>query len=97
MLKDVVAVEHVRDYVLRIEFEDGVVGEVDIAAAIAFDGVFEPLKDVGRFAEVQLDAEGGTIFWPTGADLVPDVLYALVSGSPLPAFEPGADAKRDVG
>jgi hypothetical protein len=36
------------------------------------------------FAAVRVDPELGTICWPNGADLDPDVLYALVRGEPAP-------------
>jgi hypothetical protein len=37
--------------------------------------MFEPLRDVAYFARVAVDAELGTIVWPNGADLAPDVLH----------------------
>jgi len=84
MLKDVVEVRPTGAHRLYLRFEDGVAGEVDVADLIAFDGVFAPLRDERRFAEVRVNRELGTICWPNGADLDPDVLYAQVSGEPVP-------------
>ncbi len=39
MLKDVVGVEATGEYRLRVEFEDGVAGEVDVAALDAVMGL----------------------------------------------------------
>jgi hypothetical protein len=83
MLKDVVAVEALEPYRLRVTFEDGVSGEVDLAALVAFEGVFAPLRDPERFRAVRVAPEAGTIVWPGGADLDPDVLYAIVTGVPV--------------
>ncbi|MFM7192421.1 MAG: DUF2442 domain-containing protein [Microcystaceae cyanobacterium] len=43
-----------------------------------FTGVFEPLKNPEYFAQVKVNPELGTIQWPNGADLDPDVLYAAL-------------------
>ncbi len=83
MLKDITHVEGRHGYVLRIRFEDGVEGEVDIAKLITFEGVFAELRDRKKFALVKVDTELGTIVWPNGADLDPDVLYAHICGTPL--------------
>jgi hypothetical protein len=90
MLKDVVEARVLGDHRLWLRFEDGIVGEVDFASHFTFDGVFAPLRDPARFAEVRVVADWGTVAWPTGADLDPDVLYSIVSGVPLPdeATEP---------
>jgi hypothetical protein len=84
MLKDVVKVEALKDFHLRLEFEDGAKGEVDIRKLIKFRGVFEPIKDEAFFAKVEVNPEWGTVFWPNGADLDPDVLYSLVTGEKIP-------------
>jgi hypothetical protein len=84
MLKDVVAVEVLDDYRVRLRFEDGVEGEVDLARVLTFEGVFASLTDRGEFRKVAVHPELGTICWPNGADLDPDVLYALVTGAPMP-------------
>lgn len=84
MLKDVVEVRSLGGHRLYLRFEDGIAGEIDVADLISFDGVFAPLRDERRFGEVQLDRELGTIRWPGGVDLDPDVLYAYVKGEPAP-------------
>jgi hypothetical protein len=79
MLKDIVEVRPLGGYRLYLRFEDGVAGELDISRLIPFDGVFADLRDMSRFAEVRVDAELGTICWPNGADLDPDVLYSKLA------------------
>ena len=87
MLKDVVEIEIVGDHRLRLRFEDRVEGEVDVSTVIPFDGVFAPLGDPKVFATVRVDPDLGTLVWPNGANLDPDVLlyvYALARGEPVP-------------
>jgi hypothetical protein len=79
MLQDIVAVEPLENYQLRIHFEDGVEGIVQLSQVINFTGVFAPLKDPDYFATVKVNPDWGTIYWENGADLDPDVLYYLVT------------------
>lgn len=79
MLKDVVEVRPAGDYRLFLRFEDGVSGELDISALVSFEGVFAAVRDPQVFAAVRVDRELGTICWPNGADLDPDVLYARLT------------------
>ena len=71
-------VEVIGDHELRLTFKDGIVGDV------AFDdsewqGVFEPLCDPHRFAQVSI--EFGTIVWPNdGLDMAPEPLYEEALG-----------------
>ena len=45
--------------------------------------IFRPVRDdPGYFNQVKVDDELGTIVWPNGADIDPDVLY----GSHAPAW-----------
>jgi hypothetical protein len=80
MMKDIVEVRSLGGYRLYLRFEDGVAGELDFADRLRFEGVFAPLSDPAAFAEVRIHPELGTITWPNGADLDPDVLYAELSG-----------------
>lgn len=75
MLKDIVFASPLEGHRLCIRFEDGVEGVVDLGTIIGFRGVFTPLKDPAYFAQVRVDPDLGTVSWPNGADLDPDVLY----------------------
>lgn len=75
MLKDIVSASSLGNHRRYIRFEDGVEGVVDLASLVNFRGVFAPLKDPAYFAQVRFDTELGSVSWPNGADLDPDVLY----------------------
>ena len=72
-------VEALPGYRLRVEFADGVHGEIELAERL-FGPVFEPLKDEELFDRVTID-EFGAICWPNGADLAPDALYERLTQS----------------
>jgi len=83
MLKDIVIAKALDDYRLHLQFDDGVEGVVNLAPHLSFQGVFEPLRDPAYFAQVRVDPELGTVVWPNGADLDPDVLYGRLTGTPI--------------
>jgi len=84
MLKDIIEVTPLAGYRLRLRFEDGVGGEVNLETIIKFEGVFAPLRERVFFEQVSIHSELGTICWPNGADLDADVLYAQITGKKLP-------------
>ena len=86
MLKDLVEATALDGYRVRLRFEDGVEGELDLATIIRFEGVFAPPQDLVRFRELSVDPALGTIYWPNGADLDPVVLYARLTGTSLPTY-----------
>ncbi len=76
----VTSVEYVSGYKLRLEFENGSVRLVDLAAEL--DGeVFEPLKDRRVFRTARLNPDLDTVVWSNGADMSPDFLYKI--GQPV--------------
>jgi hypothetical protein len=83
MLRDIVEARALGGHRLYLRFEDGVAGELDLAELLEFRGVFEELRDPATFARVRVVPEWGTIAWPNGADLDPDILYARVTGNPI--------------
>ena len=81
---DVVGVKPLHGRTLELIFEDGFAGAVDMDRVIgSYDGVFAPLLDPEFFLKVRVDPELGTIVWPNGADVCPDVLYSYASGKPI--------------
>ena len=88
VLVDVTEVRPVGEHRLFLRFADGVEGEVDLDSLVKWEGIFAPLQDPERFAEVRVNSDLGTIVWPNGADLDPDVLYSLVTGRPIDLGQP---------
>jgi len=76
------------DYRLELGFTDGVRKDVDFRDRIVGrGGVFRPLADIEFFRQVRLEPDAGTIVWPNGVDLCPDVLYSLATGKPIEVLQ----------
>lgn len=68
-------VEPLRGFVVRVSFTDRTSREIDLAPFLR-GPIFEPIiQDPELFRRVEVDGELGTIVWPNGADIDPDVLY----------------------
>lgn len=75
--------EPLQDYILRLTLTDCSVVERKVFSLLV-GPVFEQIRtDPALFAQVRV--EGGTVTWPNGADLCPDV---LIWGGPPPNEEP---------
>ena len=74
----VVEVHTLPDYRLHVRFMDGLQGRVDMSALVRSSGagVFAPLADPARFAEVYV--EYGAVTWPGEIDLAPDAMYRAI-------------------
>lgn len=69
------SVEPLEGFALRLGFDDGTTHEIDLEDEL-WGPVFEPLRqDPELFRQVRVDDELGTIVWPNGADMDPDVLH----------------------
>jgi hypothetical protein len=72
----ITAVEYESEYKLCLQFESGEWREADLKEHL--DGeVFEPLKDVSRFATAELNEDIDTVVWENGADMSPDFLFGI--------------------
>lgn len=87
MLVDVVSATVLEGYQVKLRFKDGVEGIVDISKMVKFSGVFAPLTDYNYFSKMSVNPDLGTISWPNGADIDPDVLYAAITGKPIPGYQ----------
>ena len=74
MFLHVIHVLYLKDYQLRLEFNDGKVKEVDLKDEL-YGEVFEPLKDIELYKKVYVNPDTGTIEWSNGADFAPEFLY----------------------
>ena len=75
-------VEPLEGFVLRVGFDDGTLREIDLEDDL-WGPVFEPLRrDPQLFRQVRVDEELGTVVWPNGADLDPDVLHRDAAPAP---------------
>ncbi len=54
-MKDIVDVTPQPGYRLRLRFEDGVAGDVDVSELVSLTGVFAPLQDRAYFLQVRVD------------------------------------------
>ena len=77
MLNRVVRVTPLPKHRLRVEFDDGVVGTIDLTGELT-GPVFEPLRDEALFRMVTIDAYGA-VCWPSGPDLAPDAMYREIT------------------
>jgi hypothetical protein len=62
------------DRIVRVVFTNGEQRDIDLAAYITSGPIFAPVRSDSTFFR-SVRVEGGTIAWPNGADIDPDVLY----------------------
>jgi hypothetical protein len=65
--------EYVGGYRIRLRFDDGVEGEVDLANELT-GPAFQPLRNLSAFRRFRLHPELRTLVWPNGADFAPEFL-----------------------
>jgi len=73
-LPRVVTAEPLEGSRLRLTFTDGLVRVIDLSGEL-WGPMAEPLQDPDYFRQVSVDPELGTVVWPNGFDLDPDVLH----------------------
>ena len=80
MFIHVTDVKYLKDYQLKLTFNNGVEGGVDLQSEL-YGEIFEPLCDTKLFQQVYLTSR--TIEWPNGADFAPEFLLELVQSEPI--------------
>ncbi len=69
------AVRALHGFTVRLGFSDGSERDIDLAPYLR-GPIFEPIRaSRSTFEAISVDQELGTIVWPNGADVDPDVLY----------------------
>ncbi len=72
---DITEARALPEHRLQLVFANGVEGEVDLSGE-EWVGVLEPLANQAYFEQVRV--VDGTVAWPNGVDMAPDVLYEEV-------------------
>jgi hypothetical protein len=71
-------------YWLRLTFDDGLTGDVDLSRLIERGGVFAPLHDRKMFAQAVIDPAAHTVAWPDRQlDLDPEGLHEMALEHPV--------------
>jgi hypothetical protein len=74
MIPRIADMRYIEDFRIWLRFEDGREGEIDLSGEL-WGEVFEPLRELRKFKQVQLDRELNTVRWESGADFAPELLY----------------------
>ncbi len=73
----IVDAEYLGGHSLRLTFNDGASGEVNLADMNK--GVFAPLSNPAKFRQFSL--ENGVLCWDDNLDIAPEFLYRKISGN----------------
>jgi hypothetical protein len=92
MLNRIVRVTPLPKYRLRVEFDDGVSGLIDLTGELTGE-MFEPLRDEALFRQVAID-DYGAVCWPNGPDLAPDAMYIEITGKSPARSRPKRESER---
>ena len=69
------SVKPLQGFCVKLYFTDGSTKEIDLTRYLS-GPIFECIRnDPAEFKKIAVDQELGTIVWPNGADVCPDVLY----------------------
>lgn len=81
-MREITEVSVLDGFTVHLVFDDGSVRTVDLEPLLR-GPIFAAVKaDRSLFAQLRVDPELGTIVWPNGADMDPDVLH----GDEVPAW-----------
>ncbi len=80
-----------KNYKIRVVFEDGVEGLSDLSALVG-RGVFARFADDGYFNQAFINPETNTVTWPGDLDICPDSLYEEITGKKI--FGISTDERR---
>ena len=71
---EVTTAQYQEGYKIRVEFNDGASGVVDLSDAL-WGPMFEPLKDIEQFKRFVVSTVFHTLVWENDADLAPEYLH----------------------
>jgi hypothetical protein len=81
---DIINLEYLGGYRLRLTFLSGEMGDVDLSKYVSYNGVFSRFADLDYFRQVDIDS--GVLTWPNDVDIAPETIYSMATGKPLPEW-----------
>ncbi len=82
MYFDVIEAQYVDGYRIKLDFEDGSSGTVDLSDYLKEDTVFRAFQDIGYFRDFSV--RYGTVIWGDGeVDIAPETLYSMATRRPV--------------
>jgi hypothetical protein len=84
-MKRITRVEALPDHKVRLRFDDGKAGVVDLSRDSG-KGIFSAWNDPAHFASVKISHGGRSLEWPGEIDLCADALYLEIGGSITDVF-----------
>lgn len=82
MYWDVTDITFLEGYRLKLTFNDGNEGIVDLSNYSKRGGVFSNFSNQEYLQKVYLDH--GVLCWPGDVDIAPETIYSMATGKPLP-------------
>ncbi len=73
-IHEIIQAKWIKGYTVELTFNNLQKGRVDFKKYLG-RGVFKELTKVEKFKRFKVDAELGTLCWPNGADIAPEILY----------------------
>jgi hypothetical protein len=92
-IPSVVGVAVIEPHVMRLLFGDGAVRDVRYVAGESDSPLVRELDDPDFFAQVCVDPDAGTVAWPNGLDLAPEVLHGDLEPLDLQGFHDVTSAR----
>lgn len=77
-MKTIISAEALPDYRVKLRYDDGVQGVVDLSAEVG-KGIFKAWEDKEFFKQVRI-GDFGQLVWSDELDLCPDALYMEITG-----------------
>jgi hypothetical protein len=82
MYFNVVEADYIERYRIKLVFQNGKSGIIDLEKYISDGEIFEPFKSIEIFKNFTL--EFGTLTWNDGSiDIAPETLYQKATGEPV--------------
>jgi len=92
-LVEIISAKPSGGYRLRLKFNNGDEGEIDLSRHIQFLPTLAPLTEPAFFQRVFVDH--GTICWPGEIDLDPIVIHHLTMGIPIDLVHPALATPKE--